>query len=306
MKSKWNDGIGSRDRAPVAVLVTADGQPHRFTGKSIPGVCQSTQTDFTKNGKWSNSDFEILHHDTTAFVSWRQDWDTGKTWPQASWDEAYRFLATQAPALKPGLFDSFVRQHWPKTAARFDEVASAEVEFNKHVQPSGEAGLDGTTGSGPWTFYVVHPDGQGRGSVAPCFTTLKEAESKRDLLNREVKGHYVVALDAEFTYLPNKPATAEHLAAIGSAKAEIDRLNAEAKAAEELAEELARLTKEVRLARASRDRAAALAGLDPATLHDEADAICRATRQAENNLAAARRKAELGNSLGRAFDALSR
>jgi hypothetical protein len=164
MKSKWNDGIMSRGRSPVAVLVTVDGQPHRFTGRSIPGVCHAVQTGYEKKGKWSNSDYEILHHDTTAFVSWFQDWDTGETWPQSSWEEAYRFLATKAPTLKPGLFDAFVRQHWPRAAEKFDAVAAAEAEFSK-------------------------------------------------------------------------PATAEQLAAIEAAKAEIDLLNAEAKVSCEQAEE---------------------------------------------------------------------
>jgi hypothetical protein len=249
MKSKWNDGIMSRGRRPIAVLVTADGQPHRFTGTSIPGVCHAVHVGYEKKGKWSNSTYELLHHDTTAFVSWYEDWDTGEVWPQSSWEEAYRFLATKAPALKPELFAAFVRQHWPKAAEKFDAVAAAEAEFGK-------------------------------------------------------------------------PSTAEQLAAIEAAKAEVARLNAEAKAASERADELARLTREVRWAREARDKAAArlaevqaeaasLAGLDPATLNAETDAIWREVRQLEEKIAAASRKAEaekkkaeLGNSLAHAFEKL--
>jgi hypothetical protein len=249
MKSKWNDGIMSRGRAPIAVLVTADGQPHRFTGRSIPGVCHAVAVGYEKKGKWSNSDYEVLHHDTTAFVAWYEDWDTGEVWPQSSWEEAYRFLATKAPTLKPGLFNAFVRQHWSKAAEKFDAVAAAEAEFNK-------------------------------------------------------------------------PATAEQLAAIEAAKAEIDRLNAEAKEASERADELARLTREARYAREARNKAAArlaevqaeaasLAGLDPAVLNAEADAIWLEVRQLEETLAASHRKAEaekkkaeLRNSLGLAFEKL--
>lgn len=131
MKSTWNDGIGNRGRNPVALLVTADGKPHRFTGASIPGVCQSTRTGSEKNGKWSNCDYAVLHHDTTAFVAWMQDWGTGETWPQSSWDEGFRWLATKAPALKPGHFDAFVRANWPKAAEKWDAVAAGEAEFGK-------------------------------------------------------------------------------------------------------------------------------------------------------------------------------
>ena len=131
MKSAWNDGIGNRGRNPVAVLVTADGKPHRFTGESIPGVCQSTRTGSEKKGKWSNTDYAVLHHDTTAFVAWRQDWETGESWPQASWEEAFRWLATKAPALKPGHFEAFVRANWPKATEKWDAVAAGESEFGK-------------------------------------------------------------------------------------------------------------------------------------------------------------------------------
>lgn len=131
MKTNWNNGIGKRGRNPVAILVTAEGQPHRFAGASIPSVCQSTRTGSEKNGKWSNCDYAVLHHDTTAFVSWMQDWETGESWPQSSWDEGYRWLATKAPALKPGLFEAFVRTNWPAAAEKWDAVAAGEAEFGK-------------------------------------------------------------------------------------------------------------------------------------------------------------------------------
>lgn len=131
MKSTWNDGIGSRERSPVACLVTEAGQPHKFAGASIPGICQSTKTGSEKKGKWSNCDYAVLHHDSTIFVSWRQDWDTGESWPQSSWDEGYRWLATKAPSLSMVHFESFIRANWPKAAAKWDLVAEGEAEFGK-------------------------------------------------------------------------------------------------------------------------------------------------------------------------------
>jgi hypothetical protein len=129
IKSKWNNGVMGCDRLPIAVLVTADGQPYRFTGSSIPGVCNAVQTAFLKNGKWSNSTYELHHHAATAFVAWYEDWDTGEVWPQSSWEEAYRFLATKAPTLKPGLFEAFVRQHWPRAASKFDAVGRCRGHY---------------------------------------------------------------------------------------------------------------------------------------------------------------------------------
>lgn len=129
MKSSWNDRQGNRDRQAVAVLVTADGRVHKFTGESIPGVCQSSRTGYEKAGKWSNSTFSILHHDTTKLVSWSQSWDTGRTWPQESWAEGFLWLKTAAPAVTREHFETFIRAEFPKTVPRWDSVAAAEAEF---------------------------------------------------------------------------------------------------------------------------------------------------------------------------------
>ena len=114
----------------MAVLVTADGRIHKFTGSSLPGVCQSSETGREKNGKWSNSTYAVLHHETTSFVGWSQDWDTGQSFPQASWDAGFLWLKTAAPAVTMNGFESFIREGFPKTAARWDAVSAAEAEFS--------------------------------------------------------------------------------------------------------------------------------------------------------------------------------
>lgn len=249
MNSIWSNRIGSRRREPVAALVTPDGQPHHFTGKSIPGVCQSTQTAYEKAGVWSNSTFSVLHNNSTAFVSWMEDFGTGEAWPQESWDSGFRWLASRAPALKPGMFDTFIRTHFPKTANKWDAVAAAEEEFGK-------------------------------------------------------------------------PATPEQLEAIEVAKMEIQRLNAEAVAANNAARELqdvsrilqaARDSRNIAIARLSKLKAEAetLASMTPDFLNAETAAIVHEVQRLEGQIDAVRRKveamnkkAELGNSLGNAFSAL--
>jgi len=130
MKSTWNNRQGNRDRQAMAVLVTADGRVHKFTGSSLPGVCQSSETGREKNGKWSNSTYAVLHHETTSFVGWSQDWDTGQSFPQASWDAGFLWLKTAAPAVTMNGFESFIREGFTKTAARWDAVSAAEAEFS--------------------------------------------------------------------------------------------------------------------------------------------------------------------------------
>jgi len=253
MKSTWNDRQGNRDRQAVAVLVTADGRAHKFTGNSIPGVCAADVAGYEKSGKWSNTTYTVMHQDTTVLVAWHQDWDTGKTWPQGRWESGYLWLAGKAPALAKPAFDQFVRANWPKTAERWDAVAAGEAEFGK-------------------------------------------------------------------------PATAEQLAALEAAKAEVVRLQTEADTASKAGAELASATEHVRWAKQSRDaaserlakaqaEAAAVAGLDADKLRAETDQIWRevsrlesqaaeARRNAEAKAAKAKAQAELGNSLGSAFAAL--
>ena len=55
-------------------------------------------------------------------------------------------------------------------------------------------------------FYVCHPDGPELGLIAPMFNTEAEAIEKRDLWNRDVPGHYIMAIDeapSEYNCWPN-------------------------------------------------------------------------------------------------------
>jgi len=127
--STWSNGQSNRDRQAVAVLVTEDGQLHQFGGSAIPGVCAVAITGAHKNGKWSSRTFAVTHRPTTVFASWVLDWDTGQTWPQASWESGFAWLAAKAPGISMAGFDAGVRKNWPKTAARWDTATAAADEF---------------------------------------------------------------------------------------------------------------------------------------------------------------------------------
>lgn len=73
----WNDRSGNRGRTAFLVLASREGHLHNFTGRPIEGVCKSRVTESTRDGKWSNSTFE-LRLLGGARVAWQgmQDFDT--------------------------------------------------------------------------------------------------------------------------------------------------------------------------------------------------------------------------------------
>lgn len=141
MKSTWNNGQGSRDRQSRCVLVTPDGNVHQFTGASIPGVCHAVELDYRKNGKWSNSTYQIEHAETTAVVQWSDDWDTGRVFPQPSWEAGYFWLAERAPMLTREGFEAYIRavsrpdSRYHDAAQRWDVAREAEAEFGFAATP---------------------------------------------------------------------------------------------------------------------------------------------------------------------------
>lgn len=109
----------------MGLLVTKNGRIHYFDGSSIPGVCTSNETAFERNGKWSNSTFTVVFHETTVLVSWMQDLDTGKSFPQRTWKDALSWLQEKAPAATQRGFEHYVRSKLPKLADRWDAVDCA-------------------------------------------------------------------------------------------------------------------------------------------------------------------------------------
>jgi len=143
MISKWDDKIGCRNRKPIAILVTEDGNVHRFEGESIPGVCSAIPAEYCKQGKWSYQAYEITHRPSTTFISWMEDWETGLAFPQTSWEAGFVWMARLAPGVSIEGFKTFVNTWFKATADKWDERSSAEGEFSEalplvHAEESAE------------------------------------------------------------------------------------------------------------------------------------------------------------------------
>jgi hypothetical protein len=127
----WNDGLSARSRLSACLVVTADGEVHRFVGKDIPGTVKILNEKFEKNGKWSNTTYYCLSADGTAVISWKQDWENGLFWPQSSWQEAIEWVRSQAPLASPASVERLIREEWPKAAQKFDENAAAFSQMSQ-------------------------------------------------------------------------------------------------------------------------------------------------------------------------------
>lgn len=129
VKWTWNDGQGRRGRQPRCFVVAPTGEVSRFEGRDIPGVVKVLGSDFTKNGKWSNSTFRCISPAGTVQVSWDQDWDTGETFPQDSWEAAYGWLVERAPHASRESFEAVVREKFSQAADKFDANRDAVSQF---------------------------------------------------------------------------------------------------------------------------------------------------------------------------------
>ena len=119
----YNDGLRHAGRTPRLYLTNGE-VAHKFLGDNLPGCVTIATEKFTKNGKWSNTDY-LLHLSpgfrALSFLSplhgvWGDD--------LGSWAEVATKLQLPLP-----LAQEIIRHEYPKTAARLDavEVFAAEV-----------------------------------------------------------------------------------------------------------------------------------------------------------------------------------
>lgn len=114
---KYNDGMKSGRRRPHLYLVK-NGVAHPFLSNNIPGVVVIAKEWYTKNGIWSNTEYELLLADGVKPVyllsplhgTWGDD--------LSSWEEAAQRLD-----LPVKVAQQIVRKTYPKTADKFDQLA---------------------------------------------------------------------------------------------------------------------------------------------------------------------------------------
>lgn len=117
------------------MVVTASGKAAAFKGEvDVPGVCRVVYTGSgQKNGHWTPEYYDVFLDDTSTFFSWIQDWDSGAYWPQNSWEEGLKWLASKAPSISPEGFAEMIRRDFPKVAEAWDAEKANRDEFGGDI-----------------------------------------------------------------------------------------------------------------------------------------------------------------------------
>jgi len=124
-KISYNDGQGSRDRKVMLVLfIPSINKLVKFNSEDIDGLCIITNEDYTKNGKWSNSTYELAIPNEVLHCEIRQDWENGYYIPEGNWEDAFNnfVLKTEFKTLSFEEFVSFVTVQYPITSERLNET----------------------------------------------------------------------------------------------------------------------------------------------------------------------------------------
>lgn len=125
----FNDGMRSGGRHPKLWLVKG-GAIFHFEGIDIPSVAVIESSTYGQNGKWSSTTYRIKTGDNTVAVELLAPLH-GKTWSQGSVTEALAWLRKiTGQEVAEADFRKALAQDYPKTLARWDEVASRLAELD--------------------------------------------------------------------------------------------------------------------------------------------------------------------------------
>jgi len=121
----FNDGRISVGRFPRLYLAKGN-ESTKFTGSDLPGFCVITANKYTKNGKWSNTVYNLELAPgvrTLYFVS-----PMHGTWGDTmqSWGEVSENLGLLVEVAK-----SIIQEEFPRTAERLNRVEKFSIELEE-------------------------------------------------------------------------------------------------------------------------------------------------------------------------------
>src|SRR5690606_17258666 len=112
------DKMGHRGRNPWLHLADSSGTIHRFRGKSIPGVVSVQDTEYEKNGKWSNTTYSLVLAAGVRPVAGIQGWEAGTFLEGAgieNWNDAANYYGVSVAEAR-----RFLAANYPKSTAELN------------------------------------------------------------------------------------------------------------------------------------------------------------------------------------------
>ena len=132
-----NDGLCSGGRRPRLFFVRG-GTIAKFAGVSIPGLCTVLSTKYEKNGKWSNSAFQIRIAEGVAPIEVLSPLH-GDFWGDCtSFASARSLFESKASPVSEEAFMSFLGAEYPRTFERLEAVEEALASLEEAPGESSE------------------------------------------------------------------------------------------------------------------------------------------------------------------------
>ena len=117
-----DNSLLSRGRRKVNLVVIPGKGILPFSGETIPGVLRVLRENYTKNGKWSHTTWEVETSEGIRVITHSQDFGTGQWLCSKTWNSAIKEFQDSIAGSDPAHIERFIRATWPELAAELDSA----------------------------------------------------------------------------------------------------------------------------------------------------------------------------------------
>jgi len=147
IENEWSDGLQNGSRRPRLFVITPTGAVTKFVGAAISGALVVTNERYKKNGKWSETIYQIKTAPDAAMVECVEGLHQKPFDAYDSWSAVVAgFERVAQRTVDPGSLRAAVEAVYPKSMVRLDEreaaLAALELGFSSRsrARPSGRGG----------------------------------------------------------------------------------------------------------------------------------------------------------------------
>ncbi|NCC41917.1 MAG: hypothetical protein EOM21_21405, partial [Gammaproteobacteria bacterium] len=135
-----NNQLGPRSLSHLNLLLARVGEKDlivEFRGESIPGVARVVKEDYTENGKWSHSTWQVELAEGIAGFTFSQDWETGR-YLERTWGATFeRFRQAVKAEVSDEAIERFVRAYFRNSINGRKAIEEMDASEGVLSQPSG-------------------------------------------------------------------------------------------------------------------------------------------------------------------------